>query len=212
MNRKDKGGAMLKVLMILLAICGIFTNYSPVLAISDGAAKLRNLNGLSEFTPPETFLNGNFIADEIEPQFVFGKVEDFRKSRSCPTAWLIEDGQKERIKNRENTSDPFEYTLYLEEDCPGKVVYYIFLDRTQCTADQWMEWRKVFHKSKTQEEYGAVGALLEKATQSGFHVGAELRFIEIGDNLISKKTEDFLTGDLKISPIYDLKQCKPVTK
>ncbi|MGA7492451.1 MAG: hypothetical protein WB930_14680 [Syntrophobacteraceae bacterium] len=31
-------------------------------------------------------------------------------------------------------------------------------------------------------------------------------------NLISKKPEDFLTGDLKMSPIYDLKQGKPITK
>ena len=33
-----------------------------------------------------------------------------------------------------------------------------------------------------------------------------------GGNLISKKPEDFLTGDLKMSPIYDLKQGKPITK
>jgi hypothetical protein len=203
---------MLKVSTILLAICGIFTAYSPVLAVSDGAARLRDLNALSEFAPPETFLNGNFIADEIEPQFVFGKVKDFWKSRSCPTAWLIENGQKERIKDRKDPSDPFEYTLYLEEDCPGKVVYHVFLDRSQCKAGQWMEWRKVFHKSKTEEEYGAVGTLLEKAAQCGFPVDAELRFIEIGGNLISKKPEDFLTGDLKVSPIFDLKQCKPINK
>jgi hypothetical protein len=203
---------MLKVFMILLAICGIFTSYSPVWAISDGAVNLRALNGLSEFSPPETFLNANFIADEIEPQYVFGKVKDFWKSRSCPTAWLIEDGQKDRIKNRENPSDPFEYTLYLEEDCPAKVAYYVFVDRTQCKAGQWMEWRRVFHKSKVEEEYGAVCALLEKAAGSGFPVDAELRFIEIGGNLISKNPEDFLTGDLRIAPIYDLKQGKPVTK
>ncbi len=203
---------MSKALIILLAICGILITYSTVLAISDGAAKLRDLNSLSEFAPPETFLNGNFIADEIEPQFVFGKVKDFWKSRSCPAAWLIEDGQKERIKNRKNPSDPFEYTLYLEEDCPGKVVYFIFVDRSQCKGDQWMEWREIFHKSKAQEEYGAVGTLLQKAAQNGFHVDAELRFIEIGGNLISKKPEDFLTGDLKVSPIYDLEQGKPVAK
>ncbi len=203
---------MLKVLTVLMAICGIFTTYSPVWAISDGAAKLRHLNGLSEFTPPESFLNGNFIADEIEPQYVFGKVKDFWKSRSYPAVWLIEDGQKDRVKNRQDLSGPFEYTLYLEEDCPGKVVYYVFVDRTQGKSGQWMEWRRVFHKSKADEEYGAVGVLLEKAAQSGFPVDAELRFIEIGGNLISKKPEDFLTGDLKIGPIYDLKQGKPITQ
>jgi hypothetical protein len=75
-----------------------------------------------------------------------------------------------------------------------------------------MEWRKKFHRSKAEEEYGTVGAVLEKAAQSGFPVDAELRFIELADNLISQKPEDFLTGDLKMSPIYDLKRGKPITK
>jgi len=204
---------MLKVLIVLLAICGIFTNCSPVWAISDGAVKLRALNCLSEFTPPETFLNGNFVADEIEPQYVFGKVKDFWKSRSCPTGWLIEEKERDRLKNRDNVSDPIEYTIFLEEDCPGKVVYYIFVDRSQAQSAQWMEWRRKFHgKNRTEPQYGEVSALLEKAAQSGFPVDAELRFIELADNLISQKPEDFLTGDLKMSPIYDLKRGKPITK
>jgi hypothetical protein len=203
---------MLKALTVLLAICGIFTTYNPVWAISEGAVKLRALNGLSEFTPPETFLNGNFVADEIEPQYVFGKVGDFWKSRPCPAVWLIEDDQRDRIKNQQNLSGPFEYTLYLEEDCPGKVVYYVFVDRTRAKAGQWMEWRRAFHKSKAEQQYGAVDAVLEQAAKSGFPVDAELRFVEIGGSLISKKPEDFLTGDLKISPIYDLKLGKPITK
>jgi len=203
---------MLNVVVLLLSVCAIFAPLNQGWGASDGAMKLRALNGLSEFTPPEAFLNANFVADEIEPQYVFGKVKDFYKSQSCPAVWLIEDGQKDRIKNRQDLSAPFEYTLYLEEDCPGKVVYYIFVDRSQCKAGQWMEWRRVFHKSKVEEEYGAVGALLEKAAGSGFPVDAELRFIEIGGNLISKNPEDFLTGDLRIAPIYDLKQGKPVTK
>jgi len=197
---------MFKSGMLLLAVCMIFAPLSPVWGASDGAMKLRALNGLGDFTPPETFLNGNFIADEITPQYIFGKIEDFRKSRSCPTAWLIEDGQRDRIKNQENLAGPFEYTLYLEEDCPGKPVYYVFIDRSQGKAGQWMEWRKVFHKSKTEEQYGAAGAALEQAAGRGFPVDAELRFVEIGGELILKKNEDFLTGDLKLKPLYDLKQ------
>ena len=50
------------------------------------------------------------------------------------------------------------------------------------------------------------------AAQSGFPVDAKLRFIELVGNLISQKPEDFLTGDLKMSPIYDLKRGKPITK
>jgi hypothetical protein len=204
---------MLKVLMILLAFCAIFVLLSPVWAASDGAVKLRSLNGLCEFTPSEAFLNSNFVADEIEPQYVFGKVKDFWKSRSCPTNWLIEESERNRVKDHENVSGPIEYTIYLEEDCPGKVAYYVFVDRTQAKSDQWMEWRRKFHgKNRTEPQYGEVSALLEKAAQSGFPVDAELRFIELADNLISQKPEDFLTGDLKMSPIYDLKRGKPITK
>jgi len=47
---------------------------------------------------------------------------------------------------------------------------------------------------------------LEQAAGRGFPVDAELRFVEIGGELILKKNEDFLTGDLKLKPLYDLKQ------
>jgi hypothetical protein len=203
---------MRKFLVILPAICVILVPLIPVWAASDSALKLRAQNGLCDFMPLEPFLNGNFVADEIEPQYVFGKVKDFWKSRSCPTNWLIEEGQRERLKNRDKLSGAFEYTLYLEEDCPGKVVYYIFVDRSLCKPGQWMEWRKTFHRSKAEEEYGAAGAVLEQAAGSGFPVDAELRFIEIGGDLILKKPEDFLTFDLKVNPIYDLKQGKAGAK
>jgi hypothetical protein len=204
---------MLKVLMILLAICVIFTPLSPLWGASDEAVKLRALNGLCEFMPSEAFLNGNFVADEIEPQYVFGKVKDFWKSRSCPTGWLLEESERNRVKDREDSAGPSEYTFYLEEDCPGKVAYYVFVDRTRAKSGQWIEWRRKFHgRSKTDPQYAEISAILEKAAQSGFPVDAELRFIEIEGNLISTKPEDFLTGDLKMSPIYDLKQGKPVTK
>jgi len=203
---------MLKFLVVLAAIGVIFVPFSPVWAASGGAMKLRAQNGLCDFKPPEPFLNGNFVADEIEPQFVFGKVKDFWKSRSCPTHWLIEESERDRLKNLEGQSGPIEYTIYLEEDCPGKVVYYVFVDRSRCKSGQWMEWRKVFHKSKTDEEYGAVCASLEQAARNGFPVDAELRFIEVGGDLILKKPEDFLTGDLKVNPIYDLRQGKAAGK
>jgi hypothetical protein len=201
------GGAMSKILTFLLAICAFFTTFGPAWAASEAALKLRSTNGLSEFSPPEAFLNGNFVADEIEPQYVFGKVRDFVKSRSCPTSWLLEESEKNRVKDQQNLSGPFEYTIYLEEDCPGKVAYYVFVDRSHAKSAEWMEWRRKFHgKSKTEPQYAGVSAALEQASQSGFPVDAELRFIEIGGDLISKKPEDFLTGDLKISPIYDLRQ------
>ena len=51
-----------------------------------------------------------------------------------------------------------------------------------------------------------MNAVLERAAQSGFPVDAELRLIEIGGDLISKKPEDFLTGDLNVTPTYDLRK------
>ena len=74
------------------------------------------------------------MADEVDPGYIFGKVKDFVQSRSCPTNWLIEEGERKRIEARGTQSGPFEYTLYLEEDCPGKVVYYVFVDRSQANA------------------------------------------------------------------------------
>lgn len=199
---------MFKSVRFLLVICAVFVPFSAVWGASEGAMKLRAQNGLGEFAPPASFLNGNFIADELNPQYIFGKIKDFNKSRSCPTAWLIEDGQRDRLRNRQDLTVPFEYTLYLEEDCPGKVAYYVFIDRSQSKAGQWLEWRKVFHKSKTDEEYGAAGAALDQAAGKGFPVDAELRFVEIGGELILKKNEDFLRSDLKIKPLYDLKPGK----
>jgi len=203
---------MSKTLIILIAICALFTISSPVWAASAEALKLRALNDLTEFAPPEAFLNGNFVADEIEPRYVFGKVKDFWKSRSCPTEWLIEKSERERVKNHDNRSGPVEYTLCLEEDCPDKIIYYVFVDHSSEQSAQWMEWRRMFHKSTAGPQYGAAGALLEQAAQRGFPVVGDLRFIEIGGDLISKKPEDFLTGDLKINPIFDLKQSKTVEK
>ena len=70
----------------------------------------------------------------------------------------------------------------------------------------------MFHKNKAEGLYGAAGAALEQAARSGFPVDAELRFIEIRGDLILKKNEDFLTGDLKVKPIYELERGKTVAK
>jgi hypothetical protein len=200
-------GSMLLGVSLLLALFGMAG------AASEQAMKLRGKNGLSAFTPPEGFLAGNFVADEIEPGYIFGKVKDFVKSRSCPTSWLIEDGEKKRLETRDQQAGPIEYTLYLEEDCPGKVAYYVFVDRSQANLAQWMEWRKKFHgKSKTEPQYAPVKAVLEQAVQNGFPVDGELRFVEVEGALQLKKPEDILTGELKFQPIYDLKQGKAVPR
>jgi hypothetical protein len=197
---------MLLGISILLALLG------TAWAASEQAMKLRAQSDLSEYTPPAAFLNGNFVADEVEPGYIFGKVIDFVKSRSCPATWLIDNGERNRLQKQGQQSGPFEYTLYLEEDCPTKVVHYIFIDHSQADSAQWMEWRKLFHKGKADAQYSAVKADLEKAAQNGVGVQGELRFVEVGSDLIANKPEEFLMEDLKIKPIYDLKQGKAVAQ
>jgi hypothetical protein len=199
-------GAMILGCLMALALL------APAWGASEQAAQLRAKNVLSEYTPPETFVSGNFVADEVEPVYIFGKVRDFVKARSCSTTWLIEEGEKKRVAAWDRQAGPIEYTLYLEEDCPGRVVYYVFVDRSQANLTQWMSWRQQFHKSKVEPQYGTVKTGLEQAAQNGFPVGAELRFVAINGDLSLKKPEEMLTGELKLQPIYDLKQGKPLTQ
>jgi hypothetical protein len=196
----------------LLGLVMALALFAAAWAASEQASKLRGQNALSEYTPPESFLSGNFVADEVEPVFIFGKVRDFVKARSCPTAWLIEEGEKKRVAAWDRQSGPIEYTLYLEEDCPGKVAYYVFVDRSEANLSQWMNWRQQFHKNKVEPQYGTVKTGLEQAAQNGFPVGAELRFVEVNGDLSLKKPEEVLIAELKWQPIYDLKQGKAVTK
>lgn len=199
--------------------CSVLLGFLIVLALSAStwaaselAMKQRSKNALSEYSPPETFLSGNFVADEDEPAYIFGKLKDFVKSRSCSTAWLIEEGEKKRIEARDQQSGPIEYTLYLEEDCPGKVAYYVFVDRSQANVAQWIQWRQQFHKSKAEPHYARAKAGLEQAAQNGFLVDGELRFVEINGDLTLKKPEAILVEELKFQPLYDVKQGKAVSR
>ena len=191
---------------ILLAFCGTAT------AASEQAMKLRSQNGLSEFAPPEAFLAGNFLADETDPAYIFGKVKDFAKSLTCPATWLIEEGERKRIEARGQSPDPVEYSIYLEADCSDKVTYYVFVDRSFNSA-QWLEWRRKFHgKSKTDLHYEAARASLDQAARNGFVVDGELRFVALNGDLLLKRPEDVLTGELKFQPIYDLKKNQALSK
>ncbi len=197
---------------LLFGVCVLLGTILPAMATGEAAMTLRKANSLCEFTPPQTFLNGNFVADEMDPSFIFGKISDFTKSLSCSTSWLIEEREKARLESLGNQSAPVEYTLYLEQDCAGKVMYYVFVDRSQANNSQWLEWRRQFHKSKAEPEFGSAMENLEKASMAGFPVNAELRFIEASGNLELKKPEDTLTGELKLKPIYDLKQGKALPR
>lgn len=202
---------MRRIGSVLLGAAIVFAICSAVGAASEQAMKLRSQNGLSEFAPPEAFLNGNFLADETDPAYIFGKVRDFAKSLFCPTAWLIEEAERKRIESQGQQSGPVEYSIYLEADCAGKVIYYIFVDRSFNSA-QWLEWRRQFHKSKAEPHYREAKTVLDQAAQNGFAVDAELRFVALNGDLLLKRPEDVLAGELKFQPIYDLKKNQALTK
>jgi len=202
----------MRLLPILLGFLLLVGNGATALAASQKATALRQANGLSAFTPPDKFLAGNFVADEMNPGVIFGTVKAFAASRKCPTTWLIEEGEKARLAAQGSPDQPVEYTLYLEETCPDKVVYYVFIDQSRLTPQQWIEWREKFHKSKAEPEYGSTKSKLDQACTEGCGVGAELRFVQVNGDLMTKSPEEVVRVDLKFAPIYDLNQQKKISK
>ena len=195
---------MKRLLPVFLGVLLSVGNISGALAASAKAMAQRQAQELTAFNPPERFLSGNFVADEMNPAFIFGPVKAFAASRKCPTAWLIEEGDQNCLTGQGSTGTPQEYTIYLEEDCPDRVVYYVFIDQSGLTPQQWIDWREKFHKSKAEPEYGETKSKLDTACTAGCGVGAELRFIQKDGELVAQSPEEVLRVDLKFAPIYDL--------
>jgi len=180
---------------------------APALAASPQAQELRAAQGLTPFTPPETFLSGAFLADEIAPSYLFASVKAFADSLKCPAAWLIEEGEKARIARPAAPDAPSEYSLWLEADCPNGVTYFVFTDQSAMTPAQWIAWRKRFHGSKAERQYGEVKDQLERAQADGLRVGGELRFIvRNGELALTETPEGVLIGELAFKPGYDLRK------
>jgi hypothetical protein len=203
---------MMRLMPILLGFLLLVGHGATALAASAKATALRQANGLTVFTPPEKFLAGNFVADEMNPGFIFGAVKAFAASRQCPTTWLIEDRDKNRPAGAGAQAPVAEYTLYLEEDCPDRVVYYVFIDQSGLTPQQWIAWREKFHKSKAGEQFASAKSKLEQACTAGCGVGAELRFIQKNGELVAKSPEAVLRGDLRYAPIYDLNRQQKISQ
>jgi hypothetical protein len=203
---------MKRLLPVFLGVLLSVGNSSGALAASAKAVAQRQAQGLTAFSPPERFLSGNFVADEMNPAFIFGPVKAFVASRKCPTTWLIEEGDQNRLTGQGSTGTPQEYTIYLEEDCPDRVVYYVFIDQSGLTPQQWFDWREKFHKSTAQPEYGETKSKLDKACTAGCGVGAELRFIQKDGELVSESPEAALRDELHFAPIYDLNRQQKIAK
>jgi hypothetical protein len=188
----------------------LWTFASPALAGSERAADLRRQAGLVPHAPSKAFLDGYFIADEMRPAFLFGPVADFVAGRTCPTAWLIENDEKERLDRRSADNPVFEYTLTLEEDCPQGVTWYVFVDQSAMTPKQWIEWRRQFHKSKAEPEYADTVTRLEKAIEGGFPVSGELRFVSRDGVLDPRSPQESLPTAMACPPRYDCTTGAPV--
>jgi hypothetical protein len=201
----------MRLLSVFLGFMLLVGFGSETMAASPKAQALRQANGLNEFVPPEKFLAGNFVADEMNPTVIFGAVKTFAAARKCPITWLIEAGEKNRLAQAKAEA-PEEYTVYLEEDCPDKVVYYVFVDQSGLTPQQWIDWRQKFHKSKTEQQYGPIKSKLDQACTEGCGVGAELRFIQKDGEIVAKSPEEVLRVEQKFAPVYDLTQQKKISK
>src|SRR5665647_314933 len=105
---------MMRLLALFLGFILLVGHGTTAFAASAKATALRQANALTAFTPPEKFLAGNFVADEMNPGFIFGPVQAFAASRQCTTTWLIESGDKNRPAGPGTPDAIAEYTLYLE--------------------------------------------------------------------------------------------------
>ncbi|MBI4642458.1 MAG: hypothetical protein HY743_01685 [Deltaproteobacteria bacterium] len=86
------------------------------------------------------------------------------------------------------------------------------MDQSSLTPQQWIEWRRQFHKSKTDPQFGAAKAKLEQACKEGCGVGGELRYVQKDGDILTKSPEEYLRVDLQFAPIYDLNQQKKISK
>ena len=76
---------------------------NPSTNAEDSAQSFRQQNGLLPYDPPTWFLEGYFIAQERNPGYVFGPVQNFVSAIGSKTTWLIED-MEDRKSTRLNSS------------------------------------------------------------------------------------------------------------
>lgn len=197
---------MASLFSLFFVILLFSANTTPAGAESKKAAFYRQAHKLVPCNPPERFMAGNFVTAEMSPHFIFGTIHAFASSRPFPTTWLRETDEQNRFTFGESREEPGEYFVYLEEDCPDKPVYYVFVNQSGVSPSRWIQWRRFFFKSTTEEQYAPVKARLNQALKEGFGVGAELSFIVVDGKTPKKSPEEILLHDLKFKPLYDLRK------
>jgi len=182
--------------------------------LSKQAQELRQIGDLIPYAPPPEVLNAYFTADENAPTAVYGPVSAYAKTRACKTAWLIEKGEQTRVERLKGLKDipPFEFSVTLEEDCPGKVSHTVFVTSPGSTPEAWFAWRRQFHGGKAAGYYGEAQEHLKKAVQAGVAPTAELRFLSVNGELVCRNLEEVLKAEGRLAPVFDLGKGERVGK
>jgi hypothetical protein len=209
---------MFRATVLALALCLLCPAAAPAAGPADAAAKapspqaqeLRRSGDLVPYAPPGAVLDAYFTADETAPRNVWGPVAAYAKSRACRTAWLIEKGELARVERLAAVKDapPFEFSLTLEEDCPGAVTHAVFVSAPGSTAEVWFKWRRQFHGSKAAPYYAEAEAGLKRAEAAGKLPTAELRFLSVNGELVVGGLEQALEREGRLAPVFPLQPGK----
>ncbi len=207
---------MLKRWFLLMSILMLMSLImTPPVVAAESAHTFRQKNGLLTYAPPVWFLEGYFIAREKNPGYIFGTVQDFVKTLSATTTWLIEDLELEGLEAASAEGKNPEYSLYLEAVSPERTEYWVFVVLPHESAQAWFDARRAYHGRKAEGYYGKTQSELERALSQGLKIKAELRFlIEKGD-ISLESPEDAIMTRYKFQPVFDLSSgrwLKPVAK
>ncbi len=177
---------------------------TPTADTGESAQSFRQQNGLLAYAPPAWFLEGNFIARERNPGYVFGPVQDFVRAMGKKTTWLIEDLELKRLEQASADGTTPEYSLFLEAVSPERTEYWVFVVLPYENAKEWYDARRAYHGRKAEGYYGKTQSMLERALSQGLRIKAEIRFlIEKGDIRL-EPPEAMIMDRYKFQPVFDL--------
>ncbi len=164
----------------------------------------RQKNGLQAYVPPEWFLRRHFIANEKNPGYLFGPVQEFVGALDGTTTWLIEDMELERLEAASADGKKIEYSLFLEAVSPDRTEYWVFVVLPYESAQAWYKAKRAYHGRKAEKYYGKTRGEIERALSQGFNIGAELRFWINNGQISLQAPENVIMSRYKFQPVFDL--------
>jgi hypothetical protein len=177
---------------------------TPTADTGESAQSFRQQNALLAYAPPTWFLEGNFIARERNPGYVFGPVQDFIRAMGKKTTWLIEDLELKRLEQALADGTIPEYSLFLEAVSPERTEYWVFVVLPYENAREWYDARRAYHGRKAEGYYGKTQSMLKRALDQGLKIKAEIRFFIEKGNISLESPEDIILNRYKFQPVFDL--------